>query len=82
MSFLQTTLALHLLSPVPTSDAYLLGGAVMGTMTVLITVMRETAPRKYLEHVVPICLPAPTIVAFLTLGAVTLIMIVGMAPMK
>ncbi len=69
-------------SPVPISAACLRDGAVMGTMTVLITVMSTTAPHGCQEHVLPISLPVPTTAASHILGVVTLIMIAVTVQMK
>lgn len=80
--FFQTQLAPPLHSPVPISAACLQDGAVMGTMTVLITAMRLTALHGYLERALPISLPAPTTAAFHTPGVVTLTMTAEIVQMK
>lgn len=80
--FFQTPLAPPLHSHVPISAVCLQDGAVMGTMTVLITVMRATVLRRCLEHALSISLPVPTTVASHIPGFVTLIMTVGMVQMK
>lgn len=54
----------------------------MGTMTVWMTVMRSTAPLKFLERVPPISSPVPTTDASRTPGAVTRIMTVGTVQMR
>lgn len=54
----------------------------MGTMTVLIIVMKTTVLHGYLERALPISLPVPTTAASLIPGVVTLITTVGTVQMK
>lgn len=80
--FFQTPHAPPLHSPVPISAVCLQDGAVMGTMTVLITAMRTTALRSCLERALPVSLPVPTTAASHIPGVATLIMTVGTVQMK
>lgn len=81
-SFLQIALAPLLHSLVPTSAVCLQHGAVMATMTALITAMSTTVLHGYLERVPPISSPVPTTTASLTPGAATQTMTAGTALMK
>lgn len=76
-SFLQIALAPRLHSLVPTSAVCLQHGAVMATMTALITAMSTTVPHGYLERVPPISSLVPTTTASLIPGAATQTMTVG-----
>lgn len=80
--FFQTPLVPPLHSPVPISIVCLQDGAVMGTMTVLITAMSTIALHVCLERVLPISLPVPTTAAYHIPGAATLIMTVETVQMK
>lgn len=81
-SFLQTALAPRLHSLVPTSAVCLQHGAVMATMTALITAMSTTVLHGYLERVPPISSLVPTTTASLIPGAATQTMTVGTVRMK
>lgn len=79
---LTTPLVPLLHSPVPISAVCLQDGAVMGTMTVLITAMRSIALHTYLERALQISLPVPTTAASHIPGVVILIMTVETVQMK
>lgn len=79
---LTTPLVPLLHSPVPISAVCLQDGAVMGTMTVLITVMRSTAPHMCLEPALQISLPVLTTAVSHIPGVVILTMTVGTVQMK
>lgn len=81
-SLFQTPLVPRLHSPVPISIVCLQDGAVMGTMTVLTTVMSTIALHRCLERALPISLPVPTTAASHIPGVVTLIMTVETVQMK
>lgn len=80
--FFQTPLVPLLHSPVPISIVCLQDGAVMGTMTVLITVMSTIAPHSCLERALLISLPVLITAASHIPGVVTLIMTVETVQMK
>lgn len=81
-SFLQTALVPLLHSLVPTSAVCLQHGAVMATMTALITAMNTTVLHGYLERVPQISSLVPTTTASLIPGAATQTMTVGTVRMK
>lgn len=81
-SFLQIALAPLLHSLVPTSTVCLQPGAVMATMTALITVMSTTVLHGYLERVPPISSLVPTTAASLIPGAATQTTTAGTLRMK